>query len=83
MPLPLVEECRGCERAIDVRCPYHRKYTTHHRVIDCVVPMYGGMAAQLQSWRLQRPDAQACLVGEPGVMFAFARALLPPLAGLR
>ena len=91
-----MHDCTRCRHAIDVRCPYSRRTATHHRVIDCVVPMYGGMATQLASWRhasaaatSNAADAAAtadslsmCLVGQSDVMYAYARAVLPPTRGL-
>ena len=83
-PLPMQANCAGCQHAIDVRCPYARKTATHHRVIDCVVPMYGGLSVQLERWRNDAATShqQLCLIGESEVMYPFARALLPPLRHL-
>ena len=87
-PLPLVRDCLRCAHTIDVRCPYGRRTAMHHRVIDCMAPMYGGMATQLAELRGSAAgvvngsaaDRTAiCLIGESDVMFGYARALLPPL----
>ena len=56
-----------------MRCRYFRASAYYHRIYECLLPLFGAMAKQVED--LQGRASQVCLLGEAGVLHPFLEAL--------
>jgi len=68
--------CSECTRVFDMRCNHHFKRIYFHKIIDCLLPLYGTFVQATVHARAM-PNATACVLADTDVLMPF----LVPLAG--